>query len=444
MKIRNRSPKRVSTFLVALKQTNEFVCTIIMINYKYASVNEAPIYESVSKGKGRKILNKILMGTYVEITAEDGDWAKVETAGPGGWMRLADLSDDMGLKIFFVDVGQGDGVLIEAGGYKILIDAGPNNNMYGYLTKWQYKYLLDGNQKIHIDFLIISHFDSDHYKGFIKMLNDSRFTFGTIVHPGILKFAAKDNPYNSGLGNVITKEGVKYLATKFDNLLTIKEKAAFNRDIVTFLNALKNAQIKNVKRYEQGNVLINKKMEEQSFRIEVLAPFTEKISNKKMLLYWQDDSKTINGNSLVLRVTFGSRTILFSGDINGRYQNLLIAKYGNDNPFEADVAKSYHHGSSDFIETFMELVNPYATVISSGDNESYSHPRADAIGCAGKYSKSKRPLVFTTELARSINLKNNSILFGMINLRCNGKDIYMSQMKEVHTNANLWDAYEVK
>lgn len=99
---------------------------------------------------------------------------------------------------------------------------------------------------------------------------------------------------------------------------------------------------------------------------------------------------------------------------------------------------------SDFSEAFMEKVNAYATVISSGDNEGYSHPRADAIGCAGKYSRSKRPLVYSTELARSVDLKNNRILFGMINLRCNGKDIFMSQMKEQKKDADLWDAYEVK
>ncbi|MCU0405332.1 MAG: hypothetical protein MUE99_12380 [Chitinophagaceae bacterium] len=92
----------------------------------------------------------------------------------------------------------------------------------------------------------------------------------------------------------------------------------------------------------------------------------------------------------------------------------------------------------------MGLVKPYATVISSGDNESHAHPRADAIGCAGKYSKSKRPLVYSTELARSVNMRSNEILFGMINLRCDGKDIFISQMKEAKKASDLWDSYEVK
>ncbi|HRP89728.1 MAG TPA: hypothetical protein PKX92_06790 [Edaphocola sp.] len=210
------------------------------------------------------------------------------------------------------------------------------------------------------------------------------------------------------------------------------------------MKALRNADVQKAKRYEQGDIIIDKQIEGQRFCIEVLAPFTEKTNNIKSFVYWKDDGKTINGHSLVLKVTFGSRTVLLGGDLNSFSQNYLIEKYAPNNPFEVDVAKSCHHGSSDFTEKFMKLVNPYATIISSGDNEEHAHPRADAIGCAGKYSKSKRPLVYSTELARSIDLKNKKILFGMINLRSNGRDIYMSQMKEVKKVSDLWDSYEVK
>ena len=92
---------------------------------------------------------------------------------------------------------------------------------------------------------------------------------------------------------------------------------------------------------------------------------------------------------------------------------------------------------------FLKQVKPLATVISSGDNENYSHPRADAIGCAGKYSRGVRPKVYSTELARSINASGD-ILYGMINLRSNGSKIYMSQMKEKRSGADIWDSYTVK
>lgn len=418
-----------------------------MSSFKYAAKNAAPIYESVVNNKGKKIINKILMGTYVTLLEQQGNWYRVTTAGPDGWMHSDNLTDHMGLKIFFLDVGQGDGVLIEIGNYRILIDAGPDNSMYSYLTKWQFKYLLDKNKKIHIDYLIISHFDTDHYKGVIKILEDDRFTFGSLIHPGILKFATKDNPYNTGLGNTIKLSGKTILTHVFDDLLHTNEPQPFNRDISNFMAALLKAhnegRITASRRYGQGTFILDKTIEGKPFSMEVLAPFMETIPNGKGFMYWKDDGKTINGHSLVIKLRFGNRTVLLGGDLNTLSQEYLISRYGSNNPFEVDVAKSCHHGASDFTEKFMQMVNPYATVISSGDNEGYSHPRADAIGCAGKYSKSKRPLVYSTELARSTDIGSNKILFGMINLRCNGSDIFMSQMKERKNDADLWDAYEI-
>ncbi|MFC5872206.1 Metal-dependent hydrolase, beta-lactamase superfamily II [Chryseobacterium arachidis] len=418
------------------------------MTYMYSSKNEATIYEKVIANKGSHAINKILMGTYVNITAEDGDWYHVITAGPNGWIHKSDLSDNMGIKVFFLDVGQGDGVLIEVGKYRILVDAGPGSNMYNYLTKYQYSYLLKEEKEIHIDYVIISHFDIDHYKGITEIINDTQFTFGEIIHPGILKFAKKDNGYSTGLGDVIEEGGQKYLLNIYDDLLNINEDKDFNRDITPFLRALKYAndegRVSTSRRCQKGDFILNESIEQKPFSIEVLAPITERISKGNVFPYWKDDGITINGHSLVLKFTFGSRTFLLGGDLNTESQKYLIAKYEGHNPFEVDVAKSCHHGSSDFSEDFMALINPYATVISSGDNEGHSHPRADAIGCAGKYSKSKRPLVYSTELARSTDIKKEKILFGMINLRCNGSEIFMSQMKEVKANTDLWDSYKVK
>jgi beta-lactamase superfamily II metal-dependent hydrolase len=415
--------------------------------FKYAATNEAPIFETVVNGKGKKTINKVLMGTYITVTAEDANFYKVKAFGKEGWMNKTDLSDNMGLKIFYLDVGQGDGVIIEVGNLRILIDAGPAVNMYSYLTKWQYTYLLKANKKVHIDYVFISHFDTDHYKGVIKILEDKRFTFGSIHHAGILKFAATGNPYNTGLGDTVKSNGSKYLTKLFDNLLTANEAAKFNRDVTSFMEALLTAnqqgRITKVKRLNAGDTAVNKTIEGHNFKIDVLAPFTEKLNNKHTYLYWTDDGVTINGHSLVLKITFGTRTFLFGGDLNTKSETYLMQKYGQLNPFEVDVAKSCHHGSSDFTEKFMALVNPFATVISSGDNESFSHPRADAIGCAGRYARGTRPLVYSTELARSVDLRSKKVLFGMINCRCNGSKIFISQMKEVKNYADLWDSYEV-
>lgn len=128
---------------------------------------------------------------------------------------------------------------------------------------------------------------------------------------------------------------------------------------------------------------------------------------------------TKNGHSVVLRLRYNELDFLLGGDLNAAAQRYLLAHYTGFDPdnvdaierarmieegrkiFEAHAAKSCHHGSGHFIDEFLGCVNAAATVISSGDNEQYSHPRPDALGALGKWGRGERPLIFSTELARS-------------------------------------------
>jgi beta-lactamase superfamily II metal-dependent hydrolase len=393
-----------------------------------------------------------LLGTYVQIENEKDDFFRVSTAGPDGWMKKDDLSDDMFFKVFFLDVGQGDGILIEVGGLnddkrlKILIDAGLKDNMLNYLTKWQYSYVKK-EEKVHFDYVFISHFDADHFTGLIKIIENPRFTFGEVYHPGIVKFASNQQAYNTILGDTVKIDNTQVLKTIFSDLSDITPKSELNQGISALVEAIKNAKaerrLKSVSKIKAGTIPLNLRIEGNDLKVEVLAPFTDNIDGEETCVYFGDEGKTINGHSLVLKFTYGNRTFLFGGDLNADAENYISKKYTPDNPFEVDVAKACHHGSSDFTTDFMALVNPFATVISSGDNEAYAHPRADAIGCAGKYARGIRPLVFSTELARSVDLRTKRILYGLINLRCDGTDIFISQMKEKHTGGNVWDSYKI-
>ena len=54
----------------------------------YSDKNEAPIYAKIHNNKSSgKPINKILMGTWVGVTEIKGDWYKVVTAGPDGWIH---------------------------------------------------------------------------------------------------------------------------------------------------------------------------------------------------------------------------------------------------------------------------------------------------------------------------------------------------------------------
>lgn len=392
-------------------------------------------------------------GTWLGVLEEKDNHYFVQTAGDDGWIHREHTSDHMGLKVFFIDVGQGDGILIEVADKRILVDGGPNSSLKNYLTKWQFSYVLRENKPIHIDHVFISHFDADHYEGLIDIFSDVRFTFGTVYHNGIARFDddKEDRPaeYNSKIGTKVGSGHDIFLTTSFnsiDDLKNLRDKGGFSETYERFAGAVVTAhdsgRLRGFTRatHETRDLVIPTVQAE--FKIEILGPVTSKINGDFAYEWFGRESKTINGHSLVLKVTFGGIKILLGGDLNSRAERWLMEHYADSNPFEVDVAKSCHHGSSDFDVEFMKRINAYATVISSGDNENHAHPRADAIGCAGKYSPATKPKVFSTELARSIN-SAGEILFGMINLRSNGSDIWMAQMKEAGGGADIWDSYNV-
>jgi len=420
----------------------------------YGVLQEVPVYSKPKKSRdGQRAINTILHGTWAGVVEERKNHYKVVTAGKDGWVRKEHLSDDMGLKMFFIDVGQGDGVLVEYGDKKMLIDCGPSSNVKNYLTQWQYSYLLDKNIKVHFDYVFITHFDADHYAGLIEILNDDRFSFGTIYHNGIARFKDKDKrpaEYNVDLGRTIGSRSKKYLVTHFDNisdLRALKVKggftATFNSFYVAVDNAIRSGRIGKIKMatYRSNNISIDS-TSGKNLTIDFLGPVYEKNDNNSKVFKWfKDSSHTRNGHSLILKFKHENVSILLGGDLNTSSEEYLMEHYKDHNPFRVDVAKSCHHGSSDFSIDFMTLLSPYATVISSGDNESHAHPRAEAIGAAGKYSRGSLPKVYSTELARSVK-RSGEILFGMINLRSNGDQIYMAQMKEAK-KPDIWDSYEI-
>lgn len=88
------------------------------------------------------------------------------------------------------------------------------------------------------------------------------------------------------------------------------------------------------------------------------------------------NEEEMNNNSLVVRVRFGSRTFLFTGDAEA-VEEADILSSGAD--VKADILKVSHHGSPyASSEAFVQAVQPEACVISVGQNE-YGHPSGDVL-----------------------------------------------------------------
>jgi hypothetical protein len=406
--------------------------------------------------------NHVLMGTWLKVLTEDGAWYKVEprpNRGEGGWVRKSHTRANPALKVFFVDVGQGDGAIVEAPNGRLLIDGGPNKGYYNFL-RHRYKPLIDSGEKVHFDAVVVSHPDMDHFKGITYALNDQNFTFGTLFHNGIIRY---DNDHPSGqpfdLGKL--ESGGTVLAETFDDLDEAGDlidggelMKTFNELLLAAWNARVDGRLSNAKRITSRNATLPGfgSTDPQNLRIEVLGPIPTSPTGPVKYVTFPDphdfpstaasSSHTRNGHSLVLKLIFGDHTFLFGGDLNIPAEKHLMAAHAGMNPFRVTVAKSCHHGSSDFTVDYLKLVKPHVNVVSSGDNKSFDHPTADAVGAAARWTSGTLPLFFSTELGRAQT--GAGVHYGLVNLRSNGTDLVAAQMKEQHKNkSDVWDSFTV-
>jgi competence protein ComEC len=88
-----------------------------------------------------------------------------------------------------------------------------------------------------------------------------------------------------------------------------------------------------------------------------------------------DEDGNANDISLVLRVDYGARRFLFTGDIEAAAEASLLAS-GAD--LRADVIKVPHHGSRTSSSTaFLAAVSPSVAVMGVGRENRYGHPHAE-------------------------------------------------------------------
>ena len=217
------------------------------------------------------------------------------------------------LTVHFIDVGQGESALMMCGGETLMIDGGGSA-----ASQIVFSYLQKTLGLKRIDYMISTHPHADHVGGLAAALNAC--TVGTVYSP-VDHVDEENRPFESL---------VKYAALQNKALTIPKVGDSFSLGgaEVTFLGPIQA-------------------------------------------------SPNMNDMSLVVRITYGETSFLFTGDAETAEEADLIAS-GVD--LKSDVLKVGHHGSASSTgEAFLNAVSPAIALIGLGENNSYGHPSADVI-----------------------------------------------------------------
>jgi competence protein ComEC len=223
------------------------------------------------------------------------------------------LSDGK-LNVLMVDVGQGDAFIIKfPDGKTALIDAGNANISFDY-GKRVILPLLNYLDIDKVDFGFISHLDSDHYLGYISLIDNNRIK--SIIKP----------------------------------MLNLDNK----KNLV-------------LEKYLQLNNVVFRNIDDTVFNISGCKIYS-------LRGFGKFDSKiSMNDQSLILKLVYGNTSILFTGDAGIKREYSILKKYSA--LIKSDVLKIAHHGSKYCTSReFLQVISPRICLISVGRINSFNHP----------------------------------------------------------------------
>ncbi len=226
------------------------------------------------------------------------------------------------LKVIFLNVGQGDAILMETPkGQQILLDGGEGQAVLEKLG--QYLPMTDRT----IELMILSHPHSDHLDGLVGALK--RYSVKEVWLAGIIHTSS---------------------------------------DYLEFLNLIKDKNIPVKNLFACGSKSVagcsDEITVEEGVRFKVLWP-EENLAGKRV-----DD---LNNTSLVLKLIYGENSWLLPGDLDSVAENQLVDNVPDQ--LKANILKVAHHGSSSATgEEFLRLVSPAEALISVGADNDYGHP----------------------------------------------------------------------
>lgn len=274
------------------------------------------------------------------------------------WIRISHEEKRGILTFALLNIGQGDAIFIESPtGTQIVVDGGPNNTLMREISKVMPWY------DRHIDMLVVTNPDRDHYEGFISLLK--KYSTATLLEPG----TTNDNDVYKHFQKQISDRGIKKVVARRGQVIDIGGGAY----------------------------------------LQILFPDRDV------------SGLSPNDGSIVMKLVYGETSIMLQGDSTAKIENYLLAL--GTTTLKSTILKAGHHGSrTSSDENYVRVVDPEWTVISSGVENDYGHPHKeiletmDKLGIPTYDTCNNGKIVFESD-GKTFTLKNKNIKEAVVGCR---------------------------
>ena len=231
------------------------------------------------------------------------------------WFAQELFSQTKNLEIVFLDVGQGDAILITTPNKRqIVIDTGYKWKLGSKLAPY-----MSFNDRS-IDMLIMTHPDIDHV-GAVPSLID-RYTIKGIIHSGLL---AGSSLYET-IGQKVQDKGIPVLSAERGQRIYLDD------DVI----------------------------------LEIYSPHPDL------------KSLEANDYSIIARLVYRDNSVLFMGDATKSIESDLVKIY-DDTLHSDILKIGHHGSKTSTSEVFLKAINPKYAIISAGCNNRFGHPHTSIL-----------------------------------------------------------------